>query len=157
MIKIKEANTICRNIDCARGESNSRKKFYACIACLNKVSWRAYCCCFECYAEYSRQIAESRNTGGTTAVLPERTDMTAGEMERVIKMPEAEAMELTRAELSEYSDELENYGIGKVIEMINDAIDGGTNKSSSDISDGGADSNVEDKPTKKPRKPRTKL
>ena len=119
MGRISEPNTVCRNMNCTNGENGARKKFYACLICLKRASWKAYCCCFDCYTEYTQQIAASREKK-----LPERTDMSAVEIEQVMKMPESEVAELTLAELSEYKSELESYGYAKVVEMVNAEIGG---------------------------------
>ena len=121
MATIKKPNTICRNPNCTHGEDGGRKHFYACMTCMRKESWRAYCCSVGCYEEYTRIILDSRAKANK---LPERTDMTVQEIKEVMEKPMAEVEEFTKTvELKEYFDENPGASLAEVIEQVNEDID----------------------------------
>ena len=96
MANIKKPNTICRNPNCTHGEDGGRKKFYACLACMRRESWRAYCCSIECYEEYTKIILDSRSKGENEPIQPERPDMTSEEINKVMEAPIEAVEEYTK-------------------------------------------------------------
>ena len=119
----KKPNTICRNPNCTHGEDGGRKHFYACLSCLRNQRWRAYCCCIECYDEYTKLILDSREKD-IKKQLPERTDMTPKEIEQVMEKTVEEVDKYTKeVELKEYFDENKNSSISEIIDSINSEND----------------------------------
>lgn len=127
MAQIKKPNTICRNPNCTHGEDGGRKKFYACLTCLRKESWRAYCCCVECYEEYTRIVLDSRSKGKTEPVQPERIDMTPAEVKEVMETPIEQVEQYTKeVELKDYFEENPESPLSEIIELVNTDIDQNT-------------------------------
>lgn len=124
MAQIKKPNTICRNPNCTHGEDGGRKKFYACLTCLRKESWRAYCCCIECYEEYTRIILDSRSKSKTESILPERIDMTSAEVKEVMETPIEQIEQYTKeVELKDYFEENPTSPLSEIIELVNTDIE----------------------------------
>lgn len=124
MAQTKKPNTICRNPNCTHGEDGGRKKFYACLSCLKRESWRAYCCCVECYDEYTRIILDSRSKGKTEPAYPERTDMTSDDIQKVMETPAEQVEKYTKeVELKEYFEENPDAALSEIIEKVNKDID----------------------------------
>lgn len=127
MAQIKKPNTICRNPNCTHGEDGGRKKFYACLTCLRKESWRAYCCCVECYEEYTRIVLDSRSKGKTEPAQPERIDMTPAEVKEVMETPIEQVEQYTKeVELKDYFEENPESPLSEIIELVNTDIDQNT-------------------------------
>lgn len=146
MANVKKPNTICRNPNCTHGEDGGRKKFYACLACMRRESWRAYCCSIECYEEYTKLILDSRSKGNTEPIQPERIDMSSEEINKVMETPMEAVEEYTKnVELKEYISENPAASFSEIIEKINVDID---NKSQTDTKNVTAD---ESHKTKKSR------
>lgn len=123
MAQVKKPNTICRNPNCTHGEDGGRKHFYACLTCLRKESWRAYCCSIECYDEYTKAILDSRSKSNS-APLPERTDMTETEIKAVMEKPIEEVETYTQeVELKDYFEENPHASLSQVVELVNEDID----------------------------------
>ena len=112
---IKKPNSLCKNINC-------RKPFYSCAFCTHTISWRAIACCPECYDAYTKQVNEARAANRKVNLLPERTDMTEEQVKELLAKPTEEVIEVTKDELSEYSNELATIGLGETIDKINDDI-----------------------------------
>ena len=124
MAQIKKPNTICRNPNCTHGEDGGRKTFYACLTCLRKESWRAYCCCIECYEEYTRIILDSRSKSKTESILPERIDMTSAEVKEVMETPIEQIEQYTKeVELKDYFEENPTSPLSEIIELVNENIE----------------------------------
>ena len=124
MTKIRQPNTICRNPNCKHGENGEPKHFYACYSCLKNQRWRSYCCCIECYDEYTKLILESRATNQKEKPLPLRTDMTEKEIKTVIDTPQREIDTYTKeVELKDYFDENPTGSIADAVDSINKSID----------------------------------
>lgn len=124
MAQIKKPNTICRNPNCTHGEDGGRKKFYACLTCLRKESWRAYCCCIECYEEYTRIVLDSRSKSKTEPILPERIDMTSAEVKEVMETPIEQIEQYTKeVELKDYFEENPTSPLSEIIELVNTDIE----------------------------------
>lgn len=124
MAQIKKPNTICRNPNCTHGEDGGRKKFYACLTCLRKESWRAYCCCIECYEEYTRIVLDSRSKSKTESILPERIDMTSAEVKEVMETPIEQIEQYTKeVELKDYFEENPTSPLSEIIELVNTDIE----------------------------------
>lgn len=123
MVRDKQPNTICRNPNCTHGEDGGRKHFYACLSCLRSQRWKAYCCCIECYEEYTKIVLESRRKDHE-AILPERTDMTKDEVKQVMQKPVEEIDKYVKeVELKEYFDENPDSSIGDIVDTINKELD----------------------------------
>lgn len=130
MIKIREPNTVCRNPNCPNGENGEPKKFYACHSCLRNNRWRAYCCCIECYEEYTRLILESRQANKADKPLPLRTDMTEKQIKDVMNTPQRVIDAYTKeVELKDYFDDNPTGTIADAVEKINKDIDENKKKS----------------------------
>ena len=106
-------NHICRNPNCHRGEDGGPKHFYACDYCNRTQSWRSRFCCFECFVE-------AKNEG---PLKPKRTDKTDEEIEELMKKPIEEVKKDTLEELADYKDYLEENGLNKTIDFINEEIE----------------------------------
>lgn len=146
MANIKKPNTICRNPNCTHGEDGGRKKFYACLACMRRESWRAYCCSIECYEEYTKIILDSRSKGKNEPIQPERTDMTSEEINKVMEAPIEAVEEYTKnVEIKDYISENPAASFSEIIEKINADID---NNSQAETKSATAD---ESRKTKKSR------
>ena len=146
MANIKKPNTICRNPNCTHGEDGGRKKFYACLACMRRESWRAYCCSIECYEEYTKIILDSRSKGENEPIQPERTDMTSEEINKVMEAPIEAVEEYTKnVEIKDYISENPAASFSEIIEKINADID---NNSQAETNSATAD---ESRKTKKSR------
>lgn len=123
MATVKQPNTICRNPECTNGTDGGRKHYYACMTCLRKENWRAYCCSRECYDRYTELILFSRSASREEK-LPERTDMTATEIEAVFEKPLSEVEEYTiNEELKDYVSENPDVSISEIVDMVNEDID----------------------------------
>ena len=146
MANIKKPNTICRNPNCTHGEDGGRKKFYACLACMRRESWRAYCCSIECYEEYTKIILDSRSKGENKPIQPERIDMTSEEINKVMETPIEAVEEYTKnVEIKDYISENPAASFSEIIEKINADID---NNSQAETKSATAD---ESRKTKKSR------
>lgn len=69
-----------------------------------------------------KQVAEARAANRKVNTLPERTDMTAEQVQELIATPTDDVIEATKEELSEYSEDLETIGLGETIDKINEEI-----------------------------------
>lgn len=128
MATVRTPNTICRNPNCTNGTDGGRKHFYACMSCLRNENWRAYCCCIDCYEEYTRIILSDRSAAREDR-LPERTDMTLSEMETVLETPVAEVQAYTvEQELKDYFEENPNTPLADIIDKVNEDIDASIKK-----------------------------
>lgn len=124
MANVKKPNTICRNPNCTHGEDGGRKKFYACLACMRRESWRAYCCSIECYEEYTKLILDSRSKGNTEPIQPERIDMSSEDINKVMEAPMEAVEEYTKnVEIKDYISENPAASFSEIIEKINEDID----------------------------------
>lgn len=128
MAEVRKPNTICKNPHCTNGIDGKRKHFYACLSCLRRENWRAYCCSRECYEEYTRIILLSRSRAKEDK-LPERTDMSAAEMEAVQHTPMAEIEKYTKdTELKDYFEENPDMPLSEIIDKVNSDIEKQTKK-----------------------------
>lgn len=126
MVKVRKPNTICRNPNCKNGENGEPKHFYACLSCLRGERWRSYCCCVECYNEYTQLVLDSR----AKANKPQRTDMTEQEIEKVMETPQRVIDTYTKeVELKDYFDDNPTGTIADAVEQINKDIDENKKKS----------------------------
>lgn len=129
MAETRKPNTICRNPNCKHGADGGRKHFYACMTCLRNETWRSYCCCFECFEEYTRIVLDMRakaaeNNQKFTPQRPERTDMTAEQIENVMQTDVAKIAEYTKeVELKDYFEENPNTPLADIIDQVNEDID----------------------------------
>lgn len=124
MAQVKKANTICRNPNCTHGVDGKPKMFYACYSCLKKERWRSYCCCYECYEEYTQIILKSRAEEKPIEVIQNRTDMTKEQILEVKNMPEEAVDEYVKTvELKDYFDEDPDMSIGEAVEKVNKDIE----------------------------------
>ena len=130
MVKVRKPNTICRNPNCKHGENGEPKHFYACLSCLRGERWRSYCCCVECYNEYTQLVIENREKEHKEHELPLRTDMTEKEIKQVMETPQRVVDTYTKeVELKDYFDDNPTGTIADAVESINNDIDKKRNKS----------------------------
>lgn len=123
MAQTRKPNTICKNPNCTKGTDGGRKHFYACMSCLRKENWRAYCCSIECYEEYTRLILAGR-AKSKKEKLPERTDITADEILNVMETPIEAVEEYTKSvELADYVEENPTASLAEIVDRVNDDID----------------------------------
>lgn len=128
MAETRKPNTICRNHNCHNGSDGGRKHFYACRSCVRNESWRAYCCCLECYEEYTRIVLDSR-AKEHAKIYPERTDMSVDEIKSVMNEPVDKVLEYTKTvELADYVAENPNSSLGEIIDKVNADIDNANKK-----------------------------
>ena len=124
MATLKKVNTVCRNPNCTHGEDGKPKEFYACYSCLKKERWRSYCCCYECYEEYTQAILKSRAEGKPVEVIQNRKDLTKEEILEVKSMPDEVIDDYVKnVELKDYFEENPEMSIGEAVEMVNNDID----------------------------------
>lgn len=117
-----KTNHICANVKCNKGENGDRKHYYACDYCDRIASWKSLCCSIECYNQF---IEDSK----ANTVFPKRTDKTEDEVKEFISNTSVEeALEMSKAELSEFSDEINENNISSVVEEVNKEIDRNTKK-----------------------------
>lgn len=129
MVKVRKPNTICRNPNCKHGENGEPKHFYACLSCMRGERWRSYCCCVECYNEYTQLVLESREKEHKERELPLRTDMTESEIKQVMETPQRVVDAYTKeVELKDYFDDNPTGTIADAVESINKDIDKKRNK-----------------------------
>lgn len=115
-------NHICKWSGCTLGKNGGRKHYYACEFCDFTESWRSVACCKEHYALYIEEVLASRKSGRKPDVLPDRTDMTKGQILKIKQKTIAESLKSTKKELSEYQAEIEELGIPAVVEIINQSL-----------------------------------
>lgn len=100
-------NHVCANPKC-------RKHYYACNYC-DRTSYRRIACSPECYATIV-ELERAKN-------IPNRTDMSAGEVNELMNKPMDSIIAETKQELSMYAEEIETMGLEAVIDLINEDID----------------------------------
>lgn len=123
MAEIRKPNTMCKNPNCTKGTDGKRKHFYACLSCLRRENWRAYCCCRECYEEYTQIILLSRSQAKKDK-FPERTDMSAAEIEAVRGTPMKDIEKYTKeTELKDYFEENPDMPLSGIIDKVNSDIE----------------------------------
>jgi hypothetical protein len=115
VVYIKKPNSICKNKNC-------QKLFYSCAFCTHQNAWRAVACSPECFDEYAAQVAEARSKGKLANILPERIDMTEGEVQQLLNKSIEEVKEITQEELKDYSDDIKAIGLTGAIDKMNDEI-----------------------------------
>lgn len=123
MFKILKPNTICRNENCTKGVDGKQKQFYSCAYCLKTQNRRSICCCQECQDEYEQQVVKARESEREISLLPHRTDMTEKQVIDLMKKPYKEVRKQTMEELSDYSEDISDYGLIATIDKINAEID----------------------------------
>lgn len=129
MVIVRKPNTICRNPNCKHGENGEPKHFYACLSCMRGERWRSYCCCVECFNEYTQLVLESREKEHKERELPLRTDMTESEIKQVMETPQRVVDAYTKeVELKDYFDDNPTGTIADAVESINKDIDKKRNK-----------------------------
>lgn len=106
-------NHICRNPNCKKGTNGEPKHYYACDYCNRSRNWRSLYCCVECFKE-----AEENKE-----VLPKRTDMTEEAVKELLSSPLEEVKKKTMEDLADYKDYIEENGLAKTIDYINDELD----------------------------------
>lgn len=117
-------NHVCKNINCHKGADGGRKHYYACNLCDKRNNWRSVACSLECYEEYQKQVLEARSKGKHANILPERTDMTAKEIEaNIINAPEDIVAKATLEELSDFGESIDEIGLPSTIDEINTMLD----------------------------------
>ena len=110
-------NHKCANSKCTTGEDGGRKLYYACDYCDRTASWRSICCSIECYEQYTRDT-------NAQVTYPQRIDKTQKEVKEFLENTSIEeSIEKTKEELKDYKEELNEYGISKTIDIINEEID----------------------------------
>lgn len=126
---VKQPNTTCSNPNCKHGEGGQPKTFYACYSCLKKEKWRSYCCCYECYEEYTRLILESRAKGKPVEVIQNRNDLTKNEILEIKKMDDDVVDNYVKTvELKDYFEENPEMSIGEAVEKVNKDIEKNSKK-----------------------------
>ena len=111
-----EPNHICCNPNCHKGPYGQVKHYYACDYCNRIQSWRSKYCCLECFLE-------AKSLDNKEVVKPHRTDMTEAQYDELMTKPVEEVKEKTLNDLSEYSEYMEENGLDKTIDFINEQID----------------------------------
>lgn len=120
----KKTNHICKNKNCPNGVNGEPKHYYACNYCDRTNQWRSVACSPECYDEYIKQVLDARSKNMKVNTLPERTDMTQEEVQKLMEKPVEEVKEEVVADLSDYTDN--GLTISEAIEVINEEIDAET-------------------------------
>lgn len=115
-MKERKPNHICRNPNCKKGENKTRKHYYACDYCDRTNTYRAYTCSIECWKEFC-EISKNEN------VTPLRIDKTEEEVKEIYNKTIKEVKAETIEQLSDLKEEIEEGGIQKAIEVINENID----------------------------------
>ena len=118
-----KANTICKNVNCTHGVDGGRKHFYSCFYCLKVQNWKSVCCSEECYTEYSSQVKEARSKDKPVDLLADRTDMTKNEVLEIMTAPIDDVIDMTKSELKDYQNDLDEVGYSGVVEKINQELD----------------------------------
>jgi len=72
--------------------------------------------------KYTEQVHEARASNKSVNFLPERTDMTDEQLDELMGKPVEEAIEMTKEELKDYADDVENIGFGGTVDMINEEL-----------------------------------
>lgn len=117
------ANHKCKYSKCTLGPGGGRKEYYACPHCDASQSWRSMACCREHYSLYIEEVLAARAGGNDVDLLPERTDMNPDEVKSLVNMPLKKAIEITREELKDYAEDIDEIGIPAAVEKINEEID----------------------------------
>ena len=126
-----KANHKCKYSKCTLGSDEGRKEYYACPHCDASQSWRSMACCKEHYELYVDEVLAARAKGDTVNLLPDRTDMETQETKALVKMPLDRALKLTKEELKDYAEDIEEIGISATVDKINAVLDKQTVKSKS--------------------------
>lgn len=117
-----KANHKCKYSKCTLGNGGGRKEYYACPHCDASQSWRSMACCREHYELYIEEVLAARAKGSTVNLLPDRTDMGTAETKALVNMPLDKALELTKEELKDYAEDIEELGISATIDKINSEL-----------------------------------
>lgn len=118
-----KANHKCKYSKCTLGDDGGRKEYYACPHCDASQSWRSMACCKEHYNLYIEEVLAARASGNNVDLLPERTDMNPDEVKSLVNTPLKKAIEITKEELKDYAEDIDEIGIPAAVEKINEEID----------------------------------
>lgn len=123
-MSVKRPNTICKNINCHKGEDGGRKHYYTCRYCVHSENWRAMACSEECYTAYQEQVKAARTHGKTVNTYPERTDMSHEEVVDLVENGDlSKVIEETNAELADELSENPGTGYGEIVDLVNQHLD----------------------------------
>lgn len=120
---LKKPNTLCKNINCNKGEDGGRKHYYSCRFCVRDENWRSMACSWECYMEYNNQVLKARGNGVVVDMLADRTDMSKDEVEVLMKTPIEQVIEQTERELADEIKESPSKGFDDIVDTINAKLD----------------------------------
>lgn len=124
-------NHICKYSKCDLGTDENgnpcRKHYYACDYCDRTANWKSMACCFEHYQLYMEEVVHNRSLQ-TESLLPERTDLTVNETQKLMQEPIESVKERTKKELLQYTSEDESINIEKAVNKINEEIDNHVSK-----------------------------
>ena len=126
-------NHICKYSGCTLGADGGRKHYYACSFCDATENWKSMACCKEHYNLYIEEVLAARKKITEDDKLPERTDMPKSKVRALKKKSAKEAEKITREELKDYAEEIDEIGIPAVVEKINVQLDKELNDSLIDI------------------------
>lgn len=115
-----EPNHICQNLKCTKGKDGKQKHYYACDYCGWSENWRSICCSRECFVEKTEFEREAKMI---SPMRPVRTDMSNEEIEFMMNQTSDEVMKKTMEELSNYKESIDTFGLGAVIDIINEELD----------------------------------
>ena len=119
-----QANHICKYSGCTLGRDGKPKRYYACDYCDRINSWRSIACCKEHYEKYIREELDRKSKRGVIDLLPNRTDKSIEEIQKIYSLPAETVYEQTKETLKEYiKDDMSN--LNSAIEQINQEIDYG--------------------------------
>lgn len=120
---LKKPNTLCKNVNCTKGDNGGRKHYYSCRFCVREENWRSLACSWECYMEFNDQVMKARNHGVTADILPERTDMTKDKVIELINAPIEQVIQETERELAAEIEANPSKGFDEIVDQINEDLD----------------------------------
>ena len=120
---LKKPNTLCKNVNCTKGENGGRKHYYSCRFCVRDKNWRSMACSWECFMEYNDQVMKARTGGIVVDMLADRTDMSKDEVKVLMETPVEQVVEQTEFELATEIEENPSKGFDEIVDKINAELD----------------------------------